>query len=245
MRRWLLLSPVPGPAPEPPVLRPTPSRLAQPAASMSPPQEQIALDLPGNGALHPHLAAETVGTGSLSFFTRIEILRLRGRGIVLYAQHLVGIAAHLGHLIGAHAVLLQQPPRGVGAVRRKIPVAVAVVGRNRAWRRCGLRSAANWAASSTPRPAAPAAPGRLRSAWRCRSIEGSVLALDQLNAQSLGRDGDLNLLGELLQFLSCLDLRFELFFQLLQLVVADFRSHGYRRCRSTAFQADWRLPWDR
>ena len=38
-----------------------------------------------------------------------------------------------------------------------------------AWRRCGPRSAGYWAASSVPRPAAPAAPVRCRSGARCRS----------------------------------------------------------------------------
>ena len=40
---------------------------------------------------------------------------------------------------------------------------------SKAWRRCGPRSAVNWAGSSTPPPAAPAAPVRCRSAARCRS----------------------------------------------------------------------------
>ena len=70
-------------------------------------------------------------------------------------------------------------------------------------------SAASSASSSWPLGA------QLRAA---ALVEGSVLAFDQLNAQPLGGDGDLDLLGELLQILARLDLLFELFFQLLQLL---------------------------
>ena len=48
--------------------------------------------------------------------------------IALHPQKLVRVAAHLRYLVAAHAVLLQQPPRRVGAIRRKLPVAVIRVG---------------------------------------------------------------------------------------------------------------------
>jgi hypothetical protein len=63
-----------------------------------------------------------------------------------------------------------------------------------------------WAASSAPPASSASSSCPLRSVGAAALVEGSVLVFDQLDAQPLGRDGDLNLLGELLQFLSRLDL---------------------------------------
>ena len=48
--------------------------------------------------------------------------------IVLDAQKLVGVTAHLGYLVRAHAMLLKESARGVGAIGRKFPVTIIGVG---------------------------------------------------------------------------------------------------------------------
>ena len=45
-------------------------------------------------------------------------------GIAFDAQQFIGKPAYLRHLVGADAVLLQQAPRSVRAIRRELPVAV-------------------------------------------------------------------------------------------------------------------------
>ena len=123
----------------------------------------------------------------------------RDRWDCLHAQHLVGVAAHLGDLVGAHAVLLHQPARGVGAVGREVPVAVAGVARIRRGVGVALdqqRIGQRLQLRGQQRQQLLAAGAQLRAS---DLVEGSVLALDQLDAQPLGGDGDLNLLGELLQ----------------------------------------------
>jgi len=124
----------------------------------------------------------------------------------------------LGHLVDANTVLLHQPPRRVGAVRRQIPVAVAgfagvrrgvgvALDQQGIGQRFQLRRQQRQqllSAVAQPRAAA--------------LEEGSVLALDQFNAQSLRCNCDFNLLGQFLEVLARLDLLLELVFELLQFV---------------------------
>ena len=139
--------------------------------------------------------------------------------VALDAQKLVGVAAHLGDLVGAHTVLLQQAPGGVGAIRGELPVAVRGIRGVR--RRVGV--ALNEQSVGQRLQLAGQQRQQLLSAvTQARAaalIESAVLVLKQLDPQTLRSDGDLDLLGELFQFLARLDLLFELFFQLLHIVV--------------------------
>ncbi len=84
------------------------------------------------------------------------------------AQVLVGVAAHLGDLGGAEPVGLHQPSGGVGAVHRKLPVRVAVVGLIRARIGVAFDEQLVLHLAELARRACPASPCRTRWAARCR-----------------------------------------------------------------------------
>ena len=121
--------------------------------------------------------------------------------IALYPQHHVGVAAHLRNLVGAHAILLQQAPRGVGAIRRELPIAVVGVGR--VLRGVGVPLDQQFIGQGLQFPGQQpkeflANVADMRAA---ALIKGAVLVLDQFDAQAFRSDGDLDLLGEFFKFL--------------------------------------------